>query len=45
MADHPRNKVLVVQKSDMWLNRGLLGDEKNKKKICKFFQHKNKFNS
>jgi hypothetical protein len=34
VAAHARYKVLVVQKSDTWLHRGLLGDEKKKKKIA-----------
>jgi hypothetical protein len=31
--------VLIVQKSDTWLHRGLLGDEKNKNKISNI-QHR-----
>ncbi len=33
VAGDPRYKVLIVQKSDTWLHRGLLVDEKKKKKI------------
>ncbi len=39
VAGDPRYKVLIVQKSDTWLHRGLLGDEKNKKKISNI-QHR-----
>ncbi len=41
VAGHPRYKVLAVQKSDMWLHRRLLGDEK--KKIIKI-QHRLEMN-
>jgi hypothetical protein len=33
VAGDPRYKVLIVPKGDTWLHRGLLGDEKKKKKI------------
>jgi hypothetical protein len=39
VAGHPSYKVLVVQKSDIWPHRGLLGNEKKKKKIAKI-QHR-----
>jgi hypothetical protein len=38
VAGDPRYKMLIVQKRDMWLHRGLLVDEKKKKKISKI-QH------
>ncbi len=39
VAGNPRYKVLIVQKSDTWLHRGLLVDEKKKKKISNI-QHR-----
>jgi hypothetical protein len=39
VAGDPRYKVLIVQKSDMLLHRGLLVDEKKKKKISNI-QHR-----
>jgi hypothetical protein len=37
VADYPRYNVLVVQKSDTWLDKQLLGDEKKKRKLQRYY--------